>query len=70
MALGMMLANGLLEFQTWKELQELGEDATKSLHGRSSLGFGFLDETNLTQEVFGHAFLFRPDPVAAKIPKS
>ena len=32
-AVGVMLTHSLLEFQVWKQLQKLGEDATKTLHG-------------------------------------
>ena len=32
-AVGVMLAHGLLEFQARKQLQQLGEDATETLHG-------------------------------------
>ena len=45
--LGMVLVDGLLEFKTRKELQELGEDATKSLHGLASLESRFLEKSIL-----------------------
>ena len=32
-AVGVMLAHGLFEFEARKQLQKLGEDATESLHG-------------------------------------
>lgn len=70
MALRFVLADRMLEFQTRKELQKLGEDATKSLHGRCSLGFGFFDETNLIQEVIGRAFLFLPIQSQSKFLKA
>ena len=34
---GTMLFYGLFEFETGKQLKQLGEDARKSLHGRASL---------------------------------
>src|SRR5207247_1292715 len=53
--IGTMLFDRLLELKAGEELQQLREDARKSLHGRASLGDCVLAEINLTQVCPGRA---------------
>jgi hypothetical protein len=52
-----MVFDRLLELKAGEELQQLREDARKSLHGRASLGDCVLAEINLTQVGTGRALL-------------
>src|SRR5438445_13158253 len=60
-----MLFDCLLELKAGEELQQLREDARKSLHGRASLGDCVLVKTNLTQVCTGRALLI---PTASRRP--
>src|SRR5439155_8693634 len=63
--IGTMLFDRLLELKAGEELQQLREDARKSLHGRASLGDCVLAEINLTQVCPGRALLI---PTASRRP--
>jgi hypothetical protein len=53
-----MFLHGLFEFDTWEQLQQLREDARKSLHGWASLDFVEFAKSNLIQERIDRALLF------------
>jgi hypothetical protein len=59
-----MLFHGLFEFQSGKQLKQLGEDARKSLHGWASLVDRLFAKINLFQ-VGARRALFIFYPVAA-----
>jgi hypothetical protein len=58
--IGSVLLDGLFEFQSWEQLQELRENARKSWHGRASLDFIELRKSNLTQERFRPSHIIQP----------
>src|SRR5206468_999158 len=69
--IGTMVFDRLLELKAGEELQQLREDARKSLHGRASLGDCVLAGINLTQVCTGRALLisYRRTPPEPSVPR-
>src|SRR5207249_2974453 len=69
--IGTMVFDRLLELKAGEELQQLREDARKSLHGRASLGDCVLAGINLTQVCTGRALLisYRRTPPESSVPR-